>query len=214
VVDEKRPQHENQTGADRVRHVPDRHLGRQFVGRDPVGHQRRDGRHAHALEIAVQQQDRTHDDRQRRDVFAAAGRARDEQGHFVAEPEPDVDERAERQAQRHEFAGAHPIGDESVDEPRNAVDDAVEGQEDSELRLGDAEGGFDARHGGVEVLAHEIIKCVTEIEMMMVRVCQYLNFFVCSGVIIRFEFEFHCRSGVSRGSESGSYCFDCLCKCK
>ena len=162
VVDEKRPQHENQTGADRVRHVPDRHLGRQFVGRDPVGHQRRDGRHAHALEIAVQQQDRTHDDRQRRDVFAAAGRARDEQGHFVAEPEPDVDERAERQAQRHEFAGAHPIGDESVDEPRNAVDDAVEGQEDSELRLGDAEGSLDARHGGVEVLAHEIVECVTD----------------------------------------------------
>ena len=127
-----------------------------------MGHQRRDGRHAHALEIAVQQQDRTHDDRQRRDVFAAAGRARDEQGHFVAEPEPDVDERAERQAQRHEFAGAHPIGDESVDEPRNAVDDAVEGQEDSELRLGDAEGSLDARHGGVEVLAHEIVECVTD----------------------------------------------------
>ena len=162
IVYEESTEDKDQAGTDGVRHVPDGHLGSQFVGRHPMGHQRRYGRHAHSLEIAVEQQDGAHDDCQGRNVFAAAGSAGYEQGHLVAETEADVDQCAQRQTQSHEFPRTDTVGDEAVDKTRHAIDDPVESQEQAQLGFGDSERCFDTRHGRIEVLADEIVEGIAD----------------------------------------------------
>ena len=154
--------YKDQPGPDRVRHVPDRHFAGQFVGRHPVSHEGRDGWNSHALKITVQQQNRTHDDRQRRNVLLPAGCSGDEHRHFITESESDIDQRTERKSQRHDLPGAYTVGDESINKAGQTVNNTVQGQKQPQLGLGYAECNLDARHGGIEILADKIIERITD----------------------------------------------------
>ena len=135
---------DGQSGADRVRGVPDRHLGRQPFGDDPVGHQPRAGRDAHALEPAVENPE----DAQRQ--------------HRGAESEEQVADAAENESRDQKVACVAAVAPDAVDELRESVDQSVEREEEAEVGFRDAHLLVEIRHGDTQVLAHEIEERVTE----------------------------------------------------
>ena len=142
--------------ADRVRGIPHRHLGRQLRGRNPVGQQTRAGRKSRSLQQAVDDPHDAHEENQRVGELAAVVLSRDPVGDVLAEAEREVGQGAQRKTHGHVPAGVHPVGQNAVGEAREAVDQAVQSEEDAEARLRNAEVGFEAGHGQREVFAHEI----------------------------------------------------------
>ena len=146
----------HQSGANRVRGVPPRHLRGQLGGGHPVGQQPRAGREARPLQHAVDHPHDAHEEYHRVGELRAVVFARKPVGDIFAESEGEVREGAERQTDGHVPAGVHAVGQHAVDEAREAIDHSVERQEDAQTRLGDAEVGLQTGHRKREVLAHEV----------------------------------------------------------
>lgn len=146
----------HQTGSDRVRGVPHRHLGGQLAGRDPVGQQPGAGRESRTLQQAVHHPHDPHEEDHCIGEPVARMLARDPAGDILAESEGEVGQRTECQSDGHVPAGVHAIGQNAVHKTRKSVDHAVECQKDAQADLRDAEIGLQAGHRQREILAHEI----------------------------------------------------------
>ena len=157
---------DGKTRPDRVGHVPDAHLGRQFIRLDPLGQGLGARRDAHSLQETVDQPEHAHDiDEHRgdgRSVTRLGGNAEDQPGEEIRGPEEDVDDGAQHQAEAHDFPCTVAVGDDADDIPGEPVNDPVEGQEETELGLGDAEFGAEAGHREGEVFADEIENSVSD----------------------------------------------------
>lgn len=88
-------------GADRVRSVPDRHLGRQLLGRNPMRDQAVARREAAPLEHVVQNQQHAEQDDQRMDERRPVGLPRNPCADDRTAAENEVDDRTHRQARHH-----------------------------------------------------------------------------------------------------------------
>ena len=142
--------------ADRVRGIPHRHLRRQLRRRNPMGQQTRAGRESRTLQQPVDDPHDAHEEDHRVAELVARMLARDPVGDVLAESEREVGQRAQRQTDGHVPAGVHAVGQNAVGETRKAVDQAVQGEKDTEARLRNAEIGFQTGHGQRKVLAHEV----------------------------------------------------------
>lgn len=95
----------HQSGANRVRGVPPRHLRGQLGGGHPVGQQPRAGREARPLQHAVDHPHDAHEEYHRVGELRAVVFARKPVGDIFAESEGEVREGAERQTDGHVPAG-------------------------------------------------------------------------------------------------------------
>ena len=148
--------------ADRVRGIPHRHFRRQLRRRNPVGQQTRAGRESRTLQQPVDDPHDAHEEDHRVAELVARMLARDPVGDVLAESEREVGQRTQRQTDGHVPAGVHAVGQNAVGETRKAVDQAVQGEEDAEARLRNAEIGFQAGHGQRKILAHEVEKRISK----------------------------------------------------
>ena len=149
-------------GADRVRSVPDRHLGRQLLGRNPMRDQAVARREAAPLEHVVQNQQHAEQDDQRMDERRPVGLPRNPCADDRTAAENEVDDRTHRQARHHVPAAVGAVRQYAVDEFRHAVDQPDEGHDDAEGRFRDAVLGRKTGNGEREVLANEIKNGVTD----------------------------------------------------
>ena len=151
---------DGKAGADGMGHVPDRHLGRQLLGLDPLGEGLGAGRDAHALKEPVDHPEGTHDVHEgggeRSAVTGRRADAEQQAGEEIGTAEEDIDESAEQQAETHHLTGAVAVGDDADDIAGEAVDDPVEGQEKAELGLGNAEFRPEDGHREGEVFPDQI----------------------------------------------------------
>ena len=145
-----------------MRGIPHRHFRRQLRRRNPVGQQTRAGRESRTLQQPVDDPHDAHEEDHRVAELVARMLARDPVGDVLAESEREVGQRAQRQTDGHVPAGVHAVGQNAVGETRKAVDQAVQGEEDAEARLRNAEIGFQAGHGQRKILAHEVEERVTD----------------------------------------------------
>ena len=152
----------HQTGPDRMRGVPYRHLRGQLLGRNPVGQQAGARRESRTLQQAVDHPHHPHEKDHRVGELAAHVLARNPVRDILSESEGEVGQRTERKADGHVPAGVHPVGEDAVDKAREAVDQSVERQKDTQARFRDAQIGLETRHGQREILAHEVEKCVPD----------------------------------------------------
>ena len=152
----------DQTGPDRVRGIPHRHLRRQLRGRNPVGQQAGAGRESRSLQHAVYHPHDTHEENHRIGELRTVVLARDPVGDVFAESEGEVGQCAERKSDSHVPAGVHPVGQNAVHETRKSVDHAVQGQENSQTGFRDPQIGLKAGHGQRKVFTHEVKERVTD----------------------------------------------------
>ncbi len=146
-----------QAGAYRVRGVPHRHLGGQLGGRNPVGQQSGARRESAALKDVVEHQQDAEQHHQ------SMGRdAEPDSENLRAEAERHACQHAQQQSDGHVPAAVHAVGDESVHEARQTVNETYDGHYETEARVRDAVLGRKARDGEREVLAHEIEERVTD----------------------------------------------------
>ena len=124
--------------ADRVRSVPDRHLGRQLLGRNPMRDQAVARREAAPLEHVVQNQQHAEQDDQRMDERRPVGLPRNPCADDRTAAENEVDDRTHRQARHHVPTAVGAVRQYAVDEFRHAVDQPDEGHDDAEGRFRDA----------------------------------------------------------------------------
>ena len=153
---------DDQSRADRMRGVPHRHLGGQLLGRNPVGEQPRAGREARPLQHAVDHPHDAHEEDQRIVELRTRTLARDPLAHVDAETEGEIGQRAERESRGHEEACVEPVGQNTVDETRKAVDQPVERKENTQAGFRNTQVGFEPRHGQRKVLADEIEERITD----------------------------------------------------
>ena len=140
---EKSAEDEDGAAAEGVGGVPIGHLGGQFFGGEPMSEQAGAGWVAHALEDAVE----------------GPEEAEEEEGG--AESEADVEERGDGQGEGHHDACVGAVGEDSAAEFADAVDQAVEGEDDAdaagvEVKLLDEDGG-----GNGKIFADEVEGAVT-----------------------------------------------------
>ena len=79
-----------------------------------------------------------------------------------AETEGEIGQRAERESRGHEEACVEPVGQNTVDETRKAVDQPVERKENTQAGFRNTQVGFEPRHGQRKVLADEIEERITD----------------------------------------------------
>ena len=151
----------HQSGANRVRGVPPRHLRGQLGGGHPVGQQPRAGREARPLQHAVDHPHDAHEEYHHVGELRAVVFARKPVGDIFAESEGEVREGAERQTDGHVPAGVHAVGQDTVHETRKPVDHTVQGQENTQAGFRDPQVGLQAGHRQREVFTHEVKERIT-----------------------------------------------------
>ena len=143
-------------GSYRVGGVPDRHLGSQLIGGNPVGEQTVARGESRALEEVVQQQEQAEDEHHGVDKLRSRALAGDEVAQVGAKTEGVVGCGTEQQSYRHVVAGVEAVGEIAVEKSRRTIDHRHQGHDDTEAGLGDAIFGGEAGDGKREVLSHEV----------------------------------------------------------
>ena len=133
--------------------VPDRHLGSQLIGGNPVGEQAVAWGDPRALEEVVQQQEQAEDEHHGVDKLWSRALAGDEVTQVGAKTEGVVGCGTEQQSYRHVVAR---VGEIAVEKSRRTIDHRHQGHDDTEAGLGDAIFGGKSGDGKREVLSHEV----------------------------------------------------------
>ena len=141
-----------------MRGVPDRLFRREFRRAEPVGHQRSAGGISHSMDIAVQDPEGADDVDERHRGLAVRIEDVDESVHLRGETDREVDDGRQDQSHRHHQPLVVTVRQDAVDKTGKAVNDAVQGQEETELGLGDPEGFVHGRNGGAEILPEKIVE--------------------------------------------------------
>ena len=147
---------DDQTGADRVGGIPHRHFRSQLFWGDPVGQQSGTWGEAHTLQPAVCDPENTHKENQGIGKLGAILYPGNPTGNILSETEGEVCQSTESQADCHKESGIDPVGQHTVKESGNAVDQSMQGQEDTQTCFGDAQISFQSGHCKREVFPDEI----------------------------------------------------------
>ena len=143
----------NDPATDRVRGVPQVHLGGQLIRRNPEGKQLRTRRKACSLkELAENVESADHHGQCRHTRSRVRSLAQKETGDLLRKAERDVHAHADRKPEAEHLARIDTVADESVQELRDAVNNAAGEQTVAEHRFGDTEILFESRHRETEVL--------------------------------------------------------------
>src|SRR2546425_3467613 len=129
---------DNQSAADRMRDIPNRHAARQFLRGKPMGQQTRARREAHALKPAVRHPNQTHDHDCR------------------IETEEHIHQCRRAQTEGHECSGIRAVTEKPIRKLRYAVKQTVESKKQTQLRLLEPKTALHHRHRDAEVFTHEI----------------------------------------------------------
>ena len=160
LEDDRSAEQGHEAGSDGVRAVPDGLFGGELGRADPVGHEAAAWRVSHSLGITIYQPKTSDEYYKSGRGFAFSVQEIEDAVHLRAQSDEDIDHGGKQKSCRHHSLPADAVCQESVHETRYSVDDAVQCEEESELRFADAEFGFERRHRDAEVLSHEIEQCV------------------------------------------------------
>lgn len=176
--------HGDEESSDRMRGVPDGHLGSELVRWYPVGYQTVARRESASLEHIVdnvkhsEQDDKVIDKLRpvvRPDKVGADHRARSEQ---------DVHERADGQSGDKMPAAVETVGQKAVYQLGHAIHETCDGEDSSERGLGDAIFSGQTRNGERKVLTYKIENRVADHRSDDCAPLPILETFFCSCVII------------------------------
>ena len=129
---------------------------------DPVCHEAAAWREPHSLGVTVYEPKASDERNHSHSGLALAVHEVEEAVHLWTESYEYIHECGEEQSRCHHLLAADAVGDEAVDEPRQTVDDAVQGQEKAEFDLADPQLGLQSRHRDAEVLPDEIEEGVAD----------------------------------------------------
>ena len=149
------------TGTHSVRHIPDGLFGGELRRFHPMSKKTHARRHAHTLKITVKHPHRSYEIYKSQGSLSFCVKKVQHAVELRAETDEQVDNTSEEQAQRHDLPLAETVHKHTVDEPRKSVDDAVQGQEDTELGLRDAKFSLHCRNCHSQVFSHKIKESVS-----------------------------------------------------
>ena len=155
-------EHGHYTRSDGVGHIPERHLGSEFLGRYPIHQQPVARAEAGSLEKIVKDDEHCGYADERAHEVGAAGAAADPSADRGAPAEDGIEHHAGSQRNHQMPARIGSVGDETIGKLAESIDQSAQSQDKAEACILDAE--FRTQHGHSErkVLTHEIKHRITD----------------------------------------------------
>ena len=145
-----------------MRDIPDGLLGGKLRRFDPMCHKAYTRRDSHTLKISVKNPQRTDQIYKTESGLSFRVKKCQHAVQLRAEADDEIDRTREQKSQRHDLSLAETVHQHSVDETRESVDDAVKGEEYTQLGLGDSEFRLHGRDGHSEILPYKIKKRIAD----------------------------------------------------